>query len=751
MDSKTIGTLYEIYICDYLNTLPTTKCAYLWKNVPDNILENIGLLTKDNAIIFRKNRNNTLNPFIDIGIDIVCVNNDNKIDLIQCKNYKTSITISDLAGFYFVMAHFPNHNGYVYHPNNIISHNITNFKKVSNIMYIHKPYKCVQQSSDIILRDYQKQAIKIYSDYFNGNNNYTAVLSFPPGTGKTLISAKISLQYKIIIFITPLKQYAQQTVERFKEYKNDISCILLTHETRKQYTDINTYINSLLNNEKNIVICSTFKSSPIILKFINDYKNNTDMFMIIDEFHNLSYNQIYNAGALYELLRKDIKKLFVSATPKIYYDSANNLTDGKEDCSVFGNTLYNLSFTDAIEQKYITDYTIYTPEYDNEILQTHISEIESEISFVFDDRNVAYKCQYLFECIKNFGLLKTIIYFTSQNEANIFQKYFVEMNKYYNYTFTIGTIISATNKKDREYILNEFAKNPLSSFICNVEILDECIDIKECNSVYFTYESKSKIKNIQRIARCLRIDKKFPNKKGKILLWKHNNETLLNSIREYDTAITTKIDIIKYKNNTIIKPNKDIHKIKNNKISNTLTTKHNTTLIMKDIKVPQNAIMFDGTDDKPEHIILQSQKLDNNNIINHDAEHDLIYKLKEHLKCSTTYDEKFINKYLLFYKACEIKKYGIKLDDVLDFLQIRDAHGFYKRFNKKYKENIDYIKERKLKKIIKGDKIVEYYITLDIFEKICITTHTEKGNSVRDYFIILRKFVNSQKATEYFS
>ena len=70
-----------------------------------------------------------------------------------------------------------------------------------------------------------------------------------------------------------------------------------------------------------------------------------------------------------------------------------------------------------------------------------------------------------------------------------------------------------------------------------------------------------------------------------------------------------------------------------------------------------------------------------------------------------------------------------------------------KRFIDKYKLNIDYIKNNNNinKKIEKGDILINYMINLDTFEKICMMSKSLKANKVRDYFIILRKFIHYYK------
>ena len=45
----------------------------------------------------------------------------------------------------------------------------------------------------------------------------------------------------------------------------------------------------------------------------------------------------------------------------------------------------------------------------------------------------------------------------------------------------------------------------------------------------------------------------------------------------------------------------------------------------------------------------------------------------------------------------------------------------------------------------KSEKRVDYFLSLDCFEKICMESRTEKGKAVRDYFILLRKFIDYYK------
>ena len=121
-------------------------------------------------------------------------------------------------------------------------------------------------------------------------------------------------------------------------------------------------------------------------------------------------------------------------------------------------------------------------------------------------------------------------------------------------------------------------------------------------------------------------------------------------------------------------------------------------------------------------------------------------QLKDFLKTYTAISNKFIDKYYHFYELCENNKFGIHVELVIKYLEYKNIDKFYERLRANYKINIDYIIIRKLKTGSKSAKRVDYFITLDCFEKLCMTSRTSKGESVRDYFITLRKFINYYKS-----
>ena len=90
---------------------------------------------------------------------------------------------------------------------------------------------------------------------------------------------------------------------------------------------------------------------------------------------------------------------------------------------------------------------------------------------------------------------------------------------------------------------------------------------------------------------------------------------------------------------------------------------------------------------------------------------------------------------------CETQKFGIDGSKVIKYLNIQYPRQFNERLRTKYKINKDYIIKRKKQKLMKGEQDTFYYLSFDGFEKVCMTSRSEKGNAVRDYFITLRKFI----------
>ena len=81
------------------------------------------------------------------------------------------------------------------------------------------------------------------------------------------------------------------------------------------------------------------------------------------------------------------------------------------------------------------------------------------------------------------------------------------INLYFELNIKVYEINYNTSNKKRTEYLNKFKNdNTCINVLCNVHILDEGIDIPECDSIYLTHPNNNLINIIQRISRANRKD-----------------------------------------------------------------------------------------------------------------------------------------------------------------------------------------------------------------------------------------------------
>ena len=628
------GTDYEIYVRDIIKE--KYQYCWLWKDIPNDILLELEFI-KD-----------IKNKCDDIGCDILAKNYDNTYHYIQCKNYSTlgidnTISISDLAGFYNFIAENDIKIPIVYYSGVLSSQIICRKKKIK---YINLPYIKIS-NEDIKPRDYQIEAFNLL------DNANRSILEMPCGTGKTLITYLISLKYENIILLSPLISTTEQLIKHYTNYyskeKETINFNLISSQHNRN-------IDNIKLSNKNI-IGSTFDSCDIINKLLIKLKGS--IFIVIDECHNLNNSNLAsNLDEINKLLLSTYKILFVSATPKNYGSEYNN---------IFGNTKYTLKWDYAIENKYICDYNFYYPN--NDKIIEYIDNIKFDTSII-EKTILINKAFFFLETIKILDIKKCIVYLKSITEADIFENILKTINLYYNLKLAVYNINYNTSKTLRNTNLTKFRNNNTKiSIMLNVHILDEGIDIPECDSVYLTNPNNNPINIIQRISRANRIykDKNI----AKILIWSKDETKLNDVIKRIETYIPVKFNNI------------------NNKFIN---NKHE------------------------------------NNII--ETKHNLLLK-------TSNLNAEFIETYNFFKKQCENNKFGIPIENIMKYLNIKDRLKFEERLRTRYKLNEDYQIIRLQKKLTKGIKYAHYMISLESFHKIVMKSTTKKGLEYRDNFIKL--------------
>lgn len=557
--NKIKGDKYEDYVCNYLNT---KSIAWLWRNCPEKHLLKSGLITDQNKYrLYRKDHKKNINPIPDTGIDIVQLDNDEYI-FVQCKNgYKNGLTFKDLLGFSIMMMEHDDRKGAVYHTSKLSKLVYENHIN-PRIKYIYFPMNVDDEGDPIpdyygfeddiekkqyYLYDYQKEALDSIQKWFKTHNR--GILSMPCGTGKTIISCFFAKNYENVVIISRLKQFAEQNVNRFMSYFPDFKSIIIDSEYTRKPERIYQWMGK--NKNRKLLFSVTYASTDILNIILEELK---DPIIILDEFHNLSKNNLLNQDdEIYKLLHSNQKILFMSATPRVYELEKTQYENETFD-DIFGGVCYHMDFKTAIEKKYICDYRIFLPSV-SENYKDIEKEIQKEINIKNIDNEIKAKCIFLFKCLLHQGAQKCIVYCKNINEIKLFKKTIKKLDEYYCLKLKIFTICSEDfhsknmenyDKKSREWKLWKFENTDQRTVILSVKILDECIDIQKCDSIYITYNTQSKVRTIQRLSRCLRKVDINKNKIGNVFIWIDEYAQILETlsgIKEYDEAFKNKISL----------------------------------------------------------------------------------------------------------------------------------------------------------------------------------------------------------------
>ena len=219
----------------------------------------------------------------------------------------------------------------------------------------------------------------------------------PCGTGKTLIGYWISqdLDSKNILIVVPTLDLVNQTLRKWSEeyIANGITpnffavCSDIDKNLAKDTDSDTTSPSDLLvrcridvdeiskflvsDTQGPKIVLSTYASGPVLAEATRKADFEFDL-AIMDEAHNtVGKKDKKSAHLLFDENLKSKKRLFMTATERQYKRSnSNNIVSMDDDSTVYGERFHQLSFKQAIADKVITDYQVFT-------VQITSSEIES--------------------------------------------------------------------------------------------------------------------------------------------------------------------------------------------------------------------------------------------------------------------------------------------------------------------------------------------------------------------------------------
>ena len=660
-----IGTTYEYYVLEQIKK--DYDKVWHWKDFPEKLMYENNLIT--NYDIFTKYR-------YDIGADLVALK-DNKYYFIQCKNYNDTILMENLAGFYFLLYEY-NLTGILYYNGNL-SQRVLDLS-TNKIQFINLPFN--NSTIDIILdiekpltiRDYQQEAYNklLYKS--------SSILSLPCGMGKTFTSSLMAKHYDNIIIISPLRYLAFQTLECYKKYLGtEYTPILISLDGKRKLEDINNYIK-----DKNI-ISSTYDSVDIVIQLVDKLKN---IYLIVDEFHNLSDNNINDTNNnIYKLINYNCDKIFLSATPLKNFMNINNI--------------YRYNWTDAINNKYICDFNIYIPD-KNEDYQLFVNMIKNTCNNDINDEKIIKKTYFMLKSVLFNGDKKCICYMTCIEYATNMYNILIWLSKLLNIEIEYWQIDCNTKKTIREQIISQFKNSSKIAILINVHILDEGINIPDCDSIFITQPSNNIINIVQRMCRANRITENKIN--CNIYLWCNEKKTdiILNYINENTQGfIKNKVFIFNTKNRII-----------------------NKYIINKSINNNINNVIYD-----------------NNNLF----KHNIIKYIKDNnLYSDNLLFNDFIDEFLGLYNTEDKYNFSIDLDIIAKWMKTNKS-DLKETLVNSYKEKIDYKIIKGVSNGKKGKPKETILLTPKCFKLILMRSKTKKAIEIREYYYELEYVINQYK------
>ena len=253
-----------------------------------------------------------------------------------------------------------------------------------------------------------------------------------------------------------------------------------------------------------------------------------------------------------------------------------------------------------------------------------------------------------------------------------------------------------TSRLKRIEIINNFKTSNKISILLNIHILDEGIDIPECDSIFVTQPNDNILNLVQRMCRCNRITEY--KTKCNMLLW--CGERKINKVLNYISDKTNN-----ELNNKIFKFN--------------INNKNNDYEQIKIFK-------------------LKNKQINTINTINN------IMKITDFLKKYSLIDEHFIDDFYIFFdEGLNEYDYTIDLNNIAKWLDIRKGH-LKELLTNNFIENQDYIIQKNIsgKGLGTGKNNVKHVLlTYTCSKLLCMISRTKKADLIRKYYIDLEKLI----------
>lgn len=415
------------------------------------------------------------------------------------------------------------------------------------------------------LRPHQIDALTAVMDGFKEADRGKVIMAC--GTGKTLVSLRIAEEFfkkkktpSTVLFLAPSISLLSQTIMEWgqnkkspymalavcsdaKVGKKDDDDMQVTDLAIPASTDVEKLGAALANRgTKNLVIFSTYQSLEIISKAQNGKKDPLSEFdlVVCDEAHRTTgvttaakaavedfshFVRIHDNGYV-----KASKRLYMTATPKIYKDVDNKVAESggviasMDDPEKFGEEFYRLGFGTAVERGLLSDYRVLILAVDEEyVAQVDLERFRLEDSTInLDDASKLLGCWRGLSKIKTQGedvddipMKRAVAFANTIDASQVLSKRLEIVGRTANrptegnqgLSLQTKHVDGKQNALVRRQSLEWLKADPgqhTARILTNARCLSEGIDVPALDAVIFTEARGSQVDIVQAVGRVMR-------------------------------------------------------------------------------------------------------------------------------------------------------------------------------------------------------------------------------------------------------
>jgi predicted helicase len=519
LGNKEKGDLFEVLCYWFLKLNNLEKFDKIWhySKLPDTIKEKLNLPINDKGIDFVASKTNDY-----YAIQAKFRTNRQKLTWEETATF-AGLTFGSADGFkkgilitnvFDVPNEFKNNKYSIYDGVYLERHLSPIFTQITSLAI----------GNDILLQprklfNYQIPIFEQTVSYFNNSRSSEAdngILEIACGCGKTFIAYAITTKLKalrIICLVPSLFLLSQTFAEWIHEdcARNIKRQYLLLgsdldsniHDYRSYY-DITTTsddIKRFLKIKKDLVIISTYQSSPILLEVLNDSLWGPD-FLIFDEAHKTCGQVEKHFSVMLKYEFPLMKKLFLTATPSFYEGNNENIIS-MNNKEIYGEVISKFNIGMAIHVKALTNYQVVVAA----TTENEIKRLINDKKWVFDDEIGKIKSDQLYKAIiigKTIRQLKCTHILTYHKDIRSTIAFQELLKTIFKDTFPILQIDGYCSMKKRSAIISKFV-NAKISVLCSSQVMNEGVNIPCIDAVCFIDPRNSVRDIIQCIGRCLRV------------------------------------------------------------------------------------------------------------------------------------------------------------------------------------------------------------------------------------------------------